>query len=636
MSRTTLGRALLGAGAAAALALSAPNITPPAFAQSAPPIGLNVDATRATQGILFVHETIPVAPGALTLWYPKWIPGEHAPNGEIQNLAGVVIHAGGPTGPRVPWTRDLVDLYAFHLTVPAGTSTIDVSFEYLGAQSGLNSANRLATPNIMTLTWNKVILTPAVPDYSTQIIAASVTLPSADWKFATALDVAAHVGPDITFQPVTQEKLVDSPLDAGINERTFELGAINGAPVDLAAFADTPEELQPDEKTLQHLHNIPGQYAALYHYRHFDHYTFLLTVSDVMPGQGVEHHQSSDDGSNGMYLVNDLGLVSGGALLTHEFNHSWDGKYRRPADLATPNLNAPMEDDLLWVYEGMTQFYGNLQSERSGFASAQQWLDSLALDYANYDAERGRDWRPLVDTATSSSFLYGTRGPWGNERRGVDYYGEGALMWLEADTLIHKLTGGRKSLDDLAALFFGNGHDTGPMVVPYTRADLIAALNQVAPYDWATFFHQRVDAIAPHPPDFLTPGGYKLIWSDKPSDYEKLVNGMRHTIDVRYSLGLAVAPTGTIVDVVPGSVAYEATVGPGEKIVAVNGRTFKGQEQLDGALRAAENGAPIALLLEAGNVYRTVSISYRGGPRYPHLERIPGTDDVLGEIAKPK
>jgi predicted metalloprotease with PDZ domain len=618
------------AACAAALLAVCSIAAAPALAQSAAPIALHVDATRAVQGILFVNETIPVVPGRLTLWYPKWIPGTHGPIGPIQNLTGVVIHAGGPSGPRLPWTRDLVDLYAFHLVVPPGTTSLDVAYEYLGTPGG-----RLATPNILALSWNEVILTPAAESYASQTIAPSITLPGADWQYATALDTVRHTGADVAFQPVSQEKLVDSPLDAGINARVFPLGAIDGAPVELAAFADTPEELLPSDKTLEHLRNITTQMGALYRARHFDHYTFLLTVSDLLPGAGLEHGQSSDDGSVGDFLTNDLALASRGSLLTHEFNHAWNGKYRRAADLATPNLDVPMEDDLLWVYEGMTQFYGNLEAERAGFAPPQLWLDSLALDYAGYDDQRGRDWRPLVDTATSSPFLYGTRGAWANERRGADYYSEGALVWLEADVLIRRLSGGRKSLDDLARLFFGNGHDTGALVVPFTRADLIAALNQIAPYDWTTFLAQRVDAVAPHPPDFLTGGGYKLVWADKPSDFERLANAIRHSIDLHYSLGLSLNAAGTITDVTPGSLAYAATIGPGEKLVAIDGRAFRGQAQCDDVLRSAENGSPIVLLLEAGNVYRTVSLNYTGGPRYPHLERVPGTPDVLGEIAKP-
>jgi predicted metalloprotease with PDZ domain len=615
---------------AAALLAVCPIAAAPVLAQSTAPIALHVDATSAVQGILFVHETIPVVPGRLTLWYPKWIPGTHGPIGPIQNLTGVVIHAGAPSGPRVTWTRDLVDLYAFHLVVPPGTASLDVAYEYLGVPGG-----RLATPNILALSWSEVILTPAAENYATQFIAPSITLPGANWTYATALDTSAHAGGEVTFQPVSQEKLVDSPLDAGINARVFPLGAIDGAPVELAAFADTPEELLASDKTLEHLRSITAQMAALYRWRHFDHYTFLLTVSDLLPGAGLEHQQSSDDGSVGDFLTNDVALASRGSLLTHEFNHAWNGKYRRPADLATPNLDVPMEDDLLWVYEGMTQFYGNLEAERAGFATPQLWLDSLALDYAGYDSERGRDWRPLVDTATSSSFLYGARGPWANERRSVDYYGEGALVWLEADVLIHRLSGGRKSLDDLARLFFGNGHDTGVQVVPFTRAELIAALNQIAPYDWTTFLAQRIDAVAPHPPDFVTGGGYKLVWTDRPSEDERLTNAIRHVIDLRYSLGLSLNAAGTITDVTPGSLAYSATIGPGERVVAIDGRAFKGQAQCDDVLHAAKSGTPIVLLLEAGNVYRTVSLNYTGGPRYPHLERVAGTPDVLGEIAKP-
>jgi len=600
---------------------------------AAPPITLDVDASHAVQGILFVHEIIPVLGGGpLTLVYPKWIPGEHAPNGPIANVAGLTIRAGGAT---LPWRRDPVDLYAFHVDVPAGARSLDVAFEYLGAQTGENSRARLSTPTIFTLAWNKVVLTPSTQDYSLVRIAPSLRLPSAQWKYATGLETESAKDGELRFKPVSLEMLVDSPLDAGINERTFELGTWDGAPVTLAAFADTPAQLAAGDKTVDKLRNIVTQMRALYRNRHWDHYTFLLTVSDVMPGQGVEHHQSSDNGTNGEFLTDDNAFAAGADLLTHEMNHSWDGKFRRPADLATPNLQVPMIDDLLWVYEGMTQFYGNLEAERAGMRSEQQWLDALAMTYASYDAQHGRLTRPLGDTATSSSFLYSARGAWGSERRGADYYSEGELMWLEADMLIRRLSGGRKSLDDVARAFFGHGTNTGPQVVTYTREDLVAALAAVQPYDWSAFFAQRVDAIAQHPPDILTGSGYELVFTPTPSAYEKLQNGRRKTIDLRYSLGIVAGSDGTVSDVFPDSVAYRAGVGPGEKIVAVNDRALTGQPQLDAALRDAQNGPPVRLLLTAGNVYRTVVLEYRGGPRYPHLQRVAGTPDVLGAIAKP-
>jgi len=604
----------------------------PARAQSAAPIVLAVDASHAVQNILFVRETIPVAPGPLTLVYSKWIPGEHAPNGPIANVAGLTVRAGGTA---LPWRRDPVDLYAFHVDVPAGTSSLDVAFEYLGAQTGDNSRARLSTPTIFTLAWNKVVLTPAAPDYSRVMLAPSLRLPSAQWAYATALETESASGAELRFKPVSLEMLVDSPLDAGVAERTFDLGRWDGAPVTLAAFADTPAQLAASDATVAKLRSIVTQMRALYRYRHFNHYTFLLTVSDVMPGQGVEHHQSSDNGTVGDFLTDERVFAAHADLLTHEMNHSWDGKFRRPADLATPNLQVPMIDDLLWVYEGMTQFYGNLEAERAGLRSEQQWLDALAMTYASYDAQHGRLTRPLGDTATSSSFLYSARGAWASERRGAEYYSEGELMWLEADVLIRRLSGGRKSLDDAARAFFGRGADTGPQVVTYTRDDVVAALSAVQPYDWKTFFAQRVDAVAPHPPDVLTGGGYELAFTATPSAYEKLQNERRKAIDLRYSLGIVAGTDGTVTDVFPDSVAYRAGVGPGDKIVAVDDRAFSGQPQLDAALRDAERGAPVRLLLTAGNVYRTVALAYRGGPRYPHLRRVANTPDVLGAIAKP-
>ncbi len=371
-----------------------------ASAQTQAPIVLHVDASHAVQGLLAVNERVPVAPGPLTLIYPKWIPGEHSPSGPIPNLAGLHISIGGRP---ITWTRDPVDLYAIHLDVPAGATSIDVNFVYLGANAGNYSTARLSTPNLLSLTWNKVILTPKVADYASQQIAPSLTLPGADWKYATALETLSHSGAEISFKTVSQEMLIDSPLDAGINARTWRLGEFEGAPVELAAFADTSDELDVPDATIQKLRNLVTQMHGLYHWRHFNHYTFLLTLSDVMPGEGVEHHQSSDDGSAGDFLTDHSALIADGDLLSHEWNHSWNGKYRRPADLATRNLQDPMIDTTLWVYEGMTQFYGELQAERAGIRSKQEWLDSLAGTYARLDSTHGRLWRPLIDTATEAS-----------------------------------------------------------------------------------------------------------------------------------------------------------------------------------------------------------------------------------------
>ena len=604
-----------------------------ASAQSAPPqtLTLHVDASRAVQGLLDVHETIAVASGPLTLVYPKWIPGEHAPNGPIANVADLVITAGNT---RLMWTRDSVDLYAFHVDVPPGISTVNVDFTFLGGAASGGSTARLATPTILTLEWNKVALAPKHADQKNVVITPSIHLPSADWKYATALETVSATGADIAFAPVTIEMLIDSPLDAGINARTFDLGTWDGAPVTLAAFADTQDELAASDKTAIKLRNLVAQMQALYVNRHFKHYTFLLTLSDEMPGEGLEHHQSSDNGTGGDFFTSENAFAASGDLLAHEFNHSWDGKFRRPGDMATPNLSAPMVDGLLWVYEGMTQFYGELQAERAGLRTEQQWLDGLATTYARLDAVRGRLSASVTDTATASSIRRGYAA-WSSERRSQDYYAEGALMWLEADVLIHKLSGGKRSLDDLARSFFGTGKDTDAMVLPYSRADLIAALNAVQPYDWASFLAARMDAIAPHPPSAFTDSGYALTWEDKPSAFEKLQNGERKSLDLWWSLGIQARKDGTITDVLTDSPAGRAGIGPGLKIVAINERTLKDQDQIDSALRAGRVGTPIRLLVTGGDVYRTVSLDYRGGPRYPHLERVASTPDVLGAFAKP-
>lgn len=595
----------------------------------AAPIALSVDAREVTRGVLHVRETIPDVRGTVKLVYPKWIPGTHGPTGSIAEVGTIAVSSGGEA---LAWRRDPVDLYAIYVDVPAGKSGLEVSFDNYNAGG---EQGRLATPNMMSLSWNRVVLTPFVENYSTQFIAPTITLPSADWQWATALESTGQSGATVSFKPVSLEQLVDSPLDAGLNAKKLALGAIDGAPVDIAIFADTQDQLAISDKHVENLRRLVREMAALYGARHFNHYTFLLTVSDVLPGQGLEHHQSSDDGSSGDSLISDRGFAGSlGDLLAHEFNHSWNGKYRRPADLATPNLQVPMIDDLLWVYEGMTQHYGQLQVERSGGWTKEQWLDVLVSEYANLDTTTGRATRPLVDTATGASVARGARG-FAAARRGGDYYTEGALLWLEADVIIRRLSGGKHSLDDFSRAFFGQ-RDTGPIVVTYTRQDVVDALNAVQPYDWAGFFRTRLDAVAPHPPNPFEAAGYRVVYEAEPNAFSR-VSRYAGGMDARYSLGFTASATGVVSDVLDGSPAAGAGLGPGTKILGIDGRMLtEGQSQLDSALRAAQKGGPVRLLVSAGNTYREVTIDYHGGPRFPHLERIPNTPDLLDPIAAPK
>ncbi len=604
-------------------------------AQTAPTVTLAVDATEATRGILHIKERVTAKPGAFTLVYPKWLPGEHGPLGPIAQLSALAIAANGQ---RLTWTRDQVDLYSFHVDVPAGVTALDLSYDFLGGEYLPFDTARLASPTTMVLAWNKTVLSPEHARSEDVTVQASVTLPGTDWKYATALDTTAKNGAQVSFAPVTLDQLVDSPIDAGLFTKTWQLGEIDRAPVELAVFADQPEQIDVKDAVIAKFRNLVSEMRALYGARHFKHYTFLLTVSDVLPGEGLEHHQSSDDGTPGDFLIDDAVLLANGDLLPHEFNHSWNGKYRRPADLATPNLQVPMHDDLLWVYEGMTQFYGELNAERSGLYTKTQWLESLAMTWNELDTTTGRAQRSVLDTATNAAaFGYGAPRAFANVRRGLDYYPEGALMWLEADGIIREKTGGKRSIDDFARAFFGRT-STGPEVVPYTRADVIAGLDAVVANDWAAFLSARIDAVAPHPPDPFTRGGYKLVFKSTPSEFEKTTLGPRKALELRYSLGLVASADGTIADVIAGSPAARAGVAPGMKILGVNGRTYgDGQKQIDAALRAAQNGGTtVKMLLSGGNTYREFAFDYHDGPKYPNIERIPGTPDGLGATAMSK
>lgn len=590
-------------------------------------IDLVVDASKApTQNIVRTHEVIPVSPGRMTLYYPEWIPGEHGPVGPIQNLAELQITANGQS---VAWRREPANMFAFDLDVPQGASKIDVDFTYLGATFGSYSSNRLASPNIFVIDWNQNVLYPSTGTNDATIFNPSLILPDTSWKFATALYDPKQSGNTVTWSPTPLGRLMDSPLDACTNFRKWDLwhdgGAFPGT-ASLNVCADTPEELGASGKTIDHFRNLVKEMIAMYGARHWHDYHFLLTVSDVMPGEGVEHHESSDDGEDGSYLIDESALERGGDLLSHEFNHSWDGKYRMPDGLVRENLNTPYDDSLLWVYEGMTQYYGDVMSFRDGIRDAKNWPDHIAGIYANYDNEPGRLWRPLGDTATSGPFLYGAPRGYYGERRGVDFYSEGQLMWLLADAIIREHTHNKSSLDTVARAFFG-GTNTGPVTVGYNRADIIAAFDRAVPYDWAGFFHKWVDDIAPHPPNGFEPEGWRLVYTAKPSHDVKKNNFV-------YSLGIAMRG-GAVSDVHFGSPAWKAGLGFGQKIVAVNGREYSDDVLYDAVVAAKSSHRPIQLLVSKDELYRTIAIPYYGGPRYPHLERIPGTPDRLSDVIKP-
>ncbi|MGP0091184.1 MAG: M61 family metallopeptidase [Xanthobacteraceae bacterium] len=595
-------------------------------------IRLTVDATDTVRRIFRVHETIPVAGGEdLVLLYPQWLPGTHGPVGKVDRLAGLVITANGAT---IAWARDPVDVYAFHLRTPKDAVTLDIDFQYLSpvnAQAG----GIEVTAELLTLEWPSVVLYPA-GYFARQIaVEAGVTLPGG-WQFATALE-QAPTGGATTFRRVSLETLADSPVYAGRYVARQDLDPSDAVPVRLNAFADRPELLEIKPPQLEAHKALIRQAYKLFGSRHYDHYDFLVTLSDHVGYKGLEHHRSSQDHTSATYFSDWDKTITVRDLLPHEFTHSWNGKFRRPADLWTPNFNVPMRDSLLWVYEGQTQYWGKVLTARSGLWSQQQALDALALIAANFQARAGRTWRPLQDTADEA--IIGARArsqSWTSWQRSADYYDEGLLIWLDADTLIRDLSHGERSLDDFARRFFGI-NDGSYVPVTYTFDDVVTTLNDVQPYEWAAFLRSRIDVVNPRPPlDGITRGGYKLVFDDVASEFYKSIETRAKNTNLTYSLGLSVEGGGNIVNVLWDGPAFKAGLSPGVQILAVNDIAFNA-DRLKDVVKAAKTGnAPIELIVKDQDRFRVVRIDYHDGLRYPHLARDPAQPARLDEILAAK
>ncbi|MDE2279996.1 MAG: M61 family metallopeptidase [Xanthomonadaceae bacterium] len=596
---------------------------------------LKVDLTGAPKRMFRVQETIPVKPGAFTLLYPEWIPGEHAPSGPIQNVAGLVVTANGK---QLAWRRDLRDMYAIHLDVPQGVSQLDLSFQFLSpapGQGSLFGASASSTPNLVDVEFNQVAFYPA-GYYSRDIqIQPTVQLP-AGWKFGTAMEVASQAGGTVQFKPLTFNNLVDSPLIAGEYFDRVDLAPGAKVPVHLNVVGDDAKDVKLTDKQLAQQRAVVKQTNLLFGAHHYSHYDFLLTLSDHTGHFGLEHHQSSDDRLPADFFTNNDMHTLAASLMPHEFVHSWNGKFRRPADLWTPNFNVKMQDDLLWVYEGLTDYWCSVLTARAGLWSPQQFRDTMANIDASMSERTGRSWRSLQDTADAAPLTYYGGGDWANWRRGTDFYPEGQLLWLDVDTKIRELSGGKHSLDDFAHAFYGM--DNGSYVTKtYTFDDVVKTLNQVQPYDWAKFLRERLDYTGPNLPEHgIARGGWKLVYTDKPNAQTKAMESIRHGADLAASLGLTASKSGTIYDVQWNGPAFKAGLVPGLDIVAVNGKDYS-PDALKDAVKAAKGGsAPIELLVKNVDVYSTVKVDYHGGLRYPHLVRAGGKDwlDAIGTARK--
>ena len=597
--------------------------SPLSFAQTSSPITLTVDSTQSPEKILHVRETIPVHAGPLTLYYPKWIPGDHGPNGPISSLTGLHFTANGK---EIPWKRDLLDVFTFHLDVPAGAATLDAAYDVIENDGGS------ATNRLFVLEWNQVTLYPAGTPSKDLTYKATLDLPRG-WKFGTSLPAERETdGHIVAFKPISLELLVDSPVIAGEYFRVVDITP-RGEPIhhELDLAADSEAALAISPAVVKGLTNVVAESGVLFGARHYRDYHFLLALSDHVAHFGLEHHESNDSRLPERVLISPGAAFQVGGLLSHEFVHSWNGKFRRPLDLTTPDFEKPMETDMLWGYEGLTDYLGPMLAARSGLWTPEQYREYLASIAASLGPGRpGRTWRPLLDTASGEPMGGGGRGGWLNWRRGTDYYDEGDLVWLEAATIIHRVTNGQRSIDDFCHLFHGSANN-GPEVKTYTFEQIVADLNQIAPYDWAGFLNQRLNSISADAPlGGIENGGWKVTYSTEPIR----LFGRRANAGQAYSIGLQIDAEGVVTDSIVGSPAYKAGISSNMKILGVDGRLYS-RDRLEDAIAAAKGtSTPITLLYVVDDDIRTATIEYHGGERFPHLTRDDSKPDYLDDLIK--
>ncbi|WP_394830413.1 M61 family peptidase [Pendulispora rubella] len=608
---------------------------PPPAAQSilrAGVIQVAVDARDAPRKMVHAKLTVPANPGPLTLLYPKWIPGEHGPTGPIVNLTGLRFSAGGKP---IAWERDPSDMYAFHCTVPPGAHAVEVEIDALSAvTSGQFSAGPSMTSQLADLSWNHVVLYPKGTSPDGLTYRASLQLPRG-WKYATALPTARESGDTIEFAPVSLTTLIDSPAVAGAHFKEIDLGAggiLPGSPRHvLDMVADSEGALAMGPEHIASMKRLVGEAHALFGSYHYGRYRFLCTLSDDVPSFGLEHHESSDNRLPEKAFRDERKRKAFASLLPHEFVHSWNGKYRRPAGLATSDYQEPMKGDLLWSYEGLTDYLGIVLTARSGLWSAADFRENLAFAAGAMEAAGGRSWRSLHDTSVSGQVLYSAPSEWASWRRSADFYLEGDLLWLEADMLIRNKTGGKRSLDDFTRRFYG-GASGAPKVAPYTLDDVVTALGDVVAHDWRAFFAERTSSTAGAPLHGIAASGWRLTYTGEPNEMADRVDEELKQIDLRFSVGLVLKDDGTVLDVAPATPAAKAGIAPGMKLAAVGGRKYA-TELVRDAIRSKE---PFELLVHDGAYVKVHRIDYRGGLRYPHLERDASKPDRLGNLLAPR
>ena len=604
---------------------------PVSYAGPEQPILVEIDASQAPLHVLHIKETIVLPQQQRTLVFSKWLPGEHGPTGPLNDLVDLHFESKGKP---VAWQRDPLDLYAFHLQLPNTTNEVVARFRYVTGAAGRGSPSPAsASAKVLVVKGNQVLLYPQNGKAADVRVRAAVTLPPG-WNLATALGTLTSAGPKTTFASTTLETFIDSPILAGAHSKLWDLTPAGGPTHRLFAAADSEEALLIKAETLAGYRKLVLETGALFGARPYRHYTFLVALSDRIAHGGLEHHESSDNRVFEDTFIDESRLLFRSALLPHEMAHAWNGKLRRPTGLVTANYQQPYDTSLLWVYEGLTSFLGEVLAARAGLRTADEARDMLAITAAGMDATSGRAWRSLGDTATSAQVYAPTLRAWRSSRRGLDYYPEMYLVWLQVDALIRQLTNDSKSLDDFCKAFYGI--TTGkPAVLPYDRLDVVKALNNVVPFDWEKFFRGKIDSVVPRASDeALQALGWKLVWKDEPSKSFRAIEAASKETNLMFSLGVAVSEEGLVADVVGGSPAALAGVAPAMQIVAINGRRFS-TAKLRSAVQATVKRGAVELIVENGDFFSTKKIVWRQGNRYPSLQREASRPDRLSALFKP-
>jgi predicted metalloprotease with PDZ domain len=561
------------------------------------------------------------------------MPADHSPDGPIWNLAGLKFSAAGKS---IPWSQDSVDMYAFHLEVPQGTHSVTAKVDFLLSAPGSTiDFSASGTAKLFVLMWNQVVLYPSGWPASQIMFQPKLTVPSG-WTIHTALPIAEQSSGAVTFKSVALDLLIDSPVQSGVYTKVIPLTPRKNPSHEIDVAADSNSALDIPPALINNYKHLVEEAQALYQSHHYREYHFLLTLSDHIMGLGQEHHESSDDRVAANALSDPNQRLLGADLLPHEFTHSWNGQYRRPEGLATPDFQQPMRGELLWVYEGLTTYLGTVLAARSGLWNAEQTREHLALLSSTLDHRAGRTWRSLENTSRAAQILYFAPSQWASYRRGTDFYPESVLIWLEADVMIRKLSGGHRSLDDFCRTFLG-GPEVMPVVKTFNFDDLVTAMNQVATFDWRSFFLERLQSVDAHAPlGGLGGGGWQLTYNDEPNQMIAASEAAARLANYTASIGVLVKADGTVEDAIPGMPAYQCGVRPYTRVLAVNGRQFSIEELTKSLVESKTQTGTIILLVSNAGFVESHEIDYHGGPRYPHLVRNEAAPDFLDEILKPR